>query len=148
MAKFQLMFGQHIQAGPSGDERKFAAGSIIESKKDLARRWPEKFIRVSDHHPSSEGISTKAPIEPDAEDLEIDGIHAKEDFSSVSSQVHEHVMAPLAPPVALISKPSAAMLSKMSAKELSEIAAVEEIDLTGAEGKVEMLARVKSHFGM
>ncbi len=62
MAKFSILGGQHIQDGPDGRERKYFRGDIVESGRDLATRWPEKFQRVFDETPSSPGILTKPVV--------------------------------------------------------------------------------------
>lgn len=52
MAKFKILAGRHIDAGPSGKNHVYKAGDVVDSKVDLEKRFnspgSRKFERIHD----------------------------------------------------------------------------------------------------
>ena len=115
MARFRLMVCSHVANNGGGEERLWNPGDVIESKRDLERRWPEKFIWFRDDEPLSAGIDQT--VKPDDELEEEGGIAvatARDDLDSKTIQ------------------------------QLRELAEAEEINLGAAKNKEDIIRLIRA----
>lgn len=62
--KFKIRSGLHEYGG-----RLYKPGDVIEYHRDLARRWPEKFVRVDDRTKVSPGQPVNKPTDEELESI-------------------------------------------------------------------------------
>lgn len=101
-------------------ERRWKAGQVIASPKQLASRWPEKYARVGDDVPESPGEPT---LRRQSEDVEESYTEA-----AVQQQIEEQVQDDL---------------HRLNLGQLRELAYQEGIDLGQADGKAAVLAVIR-----
>ena len=127
MFHLRLKEGMHIQNDKDGNEVTYVAPATFECENDLAKRWPEKFERATFDEPPTDPFSQKSG----------------ETFAEYQRRLNDE----MSKRVADAHQRQLSTLDTMSLEELRKHCAEEEIDISGAESREQVLEVVKAHHG-